>query len=271
MSQQDQYVLGYRTEEQKRLQQQAAQLAPESSWLFDQVGSLEGCRVVEIGCGPHGCLDELSRRVGKSGSVTGVERSSDAVMLARQMIASQGLHNVEVREVDARSTGLPRGGFDFVTARLVLVNIPRPHEVVMEAVALARPGGLVAFHEADWISHFCDPPSEAWTSIVDLFVDYSARNGIDPFIGRKVPRLLREAGVTDVQINPIVHIYPPGHERRSILLDFAENLTQRVVSDGMIQADELGEIKTRLAQDLADPRRLVVSHLFFQVWGRKPS
>jgi len=60
MTQPDQYVLGYRQEEQARLQQQAQELAHESDWLFDQIPLTRGARVVEIGCGPHGCLALLS-------------------------------------------------------------------------------------------------------------------------------------------------------------------------------------------------------------------
>src|SRR3712207_6020477 len=93
----DQYFLGYRSAEQERLQRQAAELADESAWLFDQIGSIEGGRVVEIGCGPQGCLVELSRRVGSSGSVIGIERSEEAVELARKLIHESDLDNVEVR------------------------------------------------------------------------------------------------------------------------------------------------------------------------------
>lgn len=96
MNEYDQYILGYREEDQRRLQRQAQQFAFESNWLFDQLGDLDGARVVEIGCGPHGCLDLLSLRVGPSGSVVGVERSADAVAMARQMVAERGLENVEV-------------------------------------------------------------------------------------------------------------------------------------------------------------------------------
>jgi hypothetical protein len=32
--------------------------------LFDQIALTTGARVAEIGCGPHGCLDLLSERVG---------------------------------------------------------------------------------------------------------------------------------------------------------------------------------------------------------------
>ena len=164
MTESDQYVLGYRQAEQERLQQQAQQLAHESIWLFDQIPVARGARVVEIGCGPHGCLDLLSDRVGPAGYVVGVERSAEAVALARKLISQRNLGNVDVVEGDARSTGLPRASFDLATSRLVLVNVPQPEQIVAEATALVRPGGWVAFHEADYVSHVCDPPSGAWST-----------------------------------------------------------------------------------------------------------
>jgi ubiquinone/menaquinone biosynthesis C-methylase UbiE len=270
MTQPDQYVLGYRQQEQERLQRQAQELAHESSWLFDQLGDLQGARVVEIGCGPHGCLELLSGRVGPSGSVIGVERSQDAVDLARAMIQERGLKNVEVRCGDARSTGLPRGSFDVATARLVLVNVPEPEQIVAEAVALVRPGGWVAFHEADWIGFLYDPPSGAFSRFIELFVTYSEKHGIDPFVGRKAPRLLREAGLDDVRVNPIIHVYPPGNGRRYIPSEFAENLTGRFLEQELIGERELTELKAGLRLHLDDPGTLV-TNLYFQAWGRKPT
>jgi hypothetical protein len=105
--------------------------------------------------------------------------------------------------------------------------------------------------------------------LVQLFVAYSTKNGIDPFIGRKLPRLLRNAGLIDVLANPLIHIYPPGDRRRNILLEFSENLSQRVVAEGLIEGGELGRLKAALAQHLDNPETLVVSHVFFQAWGRK--
>ena len=269
MTEPDPYVLGYRQAEQERLQHQARELAPESSWLFEQIGLPRGARVVELGCGPQGCLELLAERVGPSGRVVGVERSGDAVALARKMLSERGLRNVEVLERDARSTGLPRESFDLATARLVLVNIPQPEQIVAELTALVRPGGWVALHEADYVSHVCDPPLHAWTRLVELLETYSVQNGIDPFVGRKLPRLLRDAGLVDVVIKPIIHVYPPGNGRRNILLDFAENLSERILAQNLVGEQELRELKAALRQHLDDPDTLVVSHLFFQAWGRK--
>ncbi len=269
MTDPDQYVLGYQKAEQERLQRQAQQLADDSRWLFDEVGVARGARVVEIGCGPQGCLELLSECVGPSGSVVGVERSAEAVALARKLLSERGIRNVEILERDARATWLPRASFDFVTGRLVLVNVPQPEQIVTEAVALVRPGGWVAFHEADNVTNVCDPPLDAWTALVELLETYCEKNSIDFFIGRRVPRLLRDAGLIEVRVKPIIYVYPPGHGRRNILLAFAENLSERILAQKLVGEGELADIKAAVERHLANPDTLVVSGLFFQAWGRK--
>ena len=200
----------------------------------------------------------------------GVERNAEAAALARQLTSERNLGNVEVLEGDARSTGLPKASFDLATSRLVLVNVPQPEQIVAEAVSLVRTGGWVAFHEADYVSHVCDPPSDAWSALVELLQKCTARNGIDSQIGRKLPRLLREAGLIDVRVNPLIHVYPPGHGRRSLLLDFSENLSERLLAEGLVSESELAGLKADLSRHLAEPDTLVVSHLYFQAWGREP-
>jgi hypothetical protein len=56
----DEYFLRYRRVEQDRLQAQARQLGDATRWLFGQIGVAPGAKVVEIGCGPSGCLEILS-------------------------------------------------------------------------------------------------------------------------------------------------------------------------------------------------------------------
>jgi len=270
MTERDPYFLGHSMVEQHRLQQQARELADESQRLFEEMAIPSGARVVEIGCGPQGCLGLLSDRVGPTGSVTGVEMSDDAVTMARRFVAERGLTNVEVRHGNGKATGLPRASFDVATARLVLVNIPEPEQVVAEMVALVRPGGVVALHEADWCVHVCDPPLPAWGRLMAALRTYSEANGIDLFIGRRVPRMLRVAGIVDIRVSPLIHVYPPGNTRRPIFLQFVTNLRDRIVAQGLLSEAEFDEAIAQLAAHLDDPGTLVVSHLFFQVWGRKP-
>jgi SAM-dependent methyltransferase len=266
----DQYFLGYRAAEQRRLQQQAERLTGEAAWLFDRVGPLDGASVVELGTGPRGNLDALAERVGPTGTVVGVELNGEAVAFARRLVAERRLQNVKPMHGDARSSGLPGGYFDLATARLVLVNVPQPEQIVAEAVRLTRPGGTVAFHEADALTRISDPPLYAWTRLMDLLGQYAESNGIDLFVGRRLPTLLRGAGLVDIQSRPIVHIDPPGHPRRSILPNFVENLKERLIAHGLIARDELEHLQAAVRRHIDDPDTLVLSDLFVQAWGRKP-
>ena len=269
MTERDPYFLGHSEAEQRRLQQQARELAAVSRRFFEKIGVPKGSRVVEIGCGPEGCLGLLADVVGSAGSVVGVEMSEQAVQLARTFVAERGLTNVEVRHGNGRATGLPRASFDFATARLVLVNIPDPEEVVAEMAALVRPGGTVALHEADWCTYLYDPPLPGGDRLFAALRAYSEANGMDHFIGRRLPRLLRAAGLVEVEVEPLIRVYPPGDSRRPLLLQFANNLHERIVAHGLITETEFAEASAVLARHLDDPATLVVSTLIFQAWGRR--
>jgi ubiquinone/menaquinone biosynthesis C-methylase UbiE len=265
----DEYLLGHSANEEERLRRQPQELAPDSRRLLDQLDIRPGDQAIDIGCGPQGILDLFSERVGPKGKVVGLERSESTVRLARKFVAERQLRNVEVLEADAKSTGLPRASFDVVHARLVLVNVPEPQRVVEEMIALARPGGVVASHEADWGAFLCNPPSPAWDRLLEVFLAYSRNNGIDLFVGRKTHQMFRAAGLTDIQVNPLIHVYPPGNNRRNILCDFLENVKDRILAERLMTEAEFHERLTELKRHLDDTDTLVISHLFVQVWGRK--
>ena len=271
MSEPDPYLLGYRRAEQERLERQADELAHESAWLFDEIGVRDGWQVVEIGCGPRGCLGLLSPRVGAIGRVIGVELSQEQVERAQRFVADSHLTNVEVLQADARSTGLREGTFDLATARLVLVNVPQPELLVAEMVRLVRPGGVVALHEADSTAQRCYPPHPAQTRLLEVLNTYAEMNGIDRSIGLRVPRMLRESGLVEVRVNPLIHAYPAGHSRRMLVLEFVANARQRILDKALIEEGELNELTAALRLHLEDPETLVVSSLFIQAWGRIPS
>jgi ubiquinone/menaquinone biosynthesis C-methylase UbiE len=266
----EQYLLGHSQHEEARLRRQSQELAHETRSLLAQLDIAPGARVLDLGCGPQGILDLLAERVGASGVVVGLEKSPETVVLARSFVRERQLANVEVIEGDARSTGFPRASFDLVHARLVLVNVPEPEQIVQEMVTLTRPGGIVASHEADYWTHRCDPPHPSWERLFSLYETYSRNNGVDLFVGRRTHELFRAAGLTDIHVQPLIHVYPFGHPRRTIFLDFINNVRERLLASSIIGARELDELVQELQRHLARPDVLVISHLFFQVWGRRP-
>jgi ubiquinone/menaquinone biosynthesis C-methylase UbiE len=87
----------------------AAHSAEESLPAVEQLGTVRRLRQLEVVAG-H----------------IGLEVDPVHVAMARELVAEQGLTNVEVIQADARNTGLPPASFDVAHARTVLVNVPDP-------------------------------------------------------------------------------------------------------------------------------------------------
>lgn len=264
----DNYLLGRADNEVTRLTRQIATLASETETQLDRIGIRKGEKVVDLGCGPGGALHLLAGRVGPTGSVLGIDRSDRFVALARDFVAEQELLQVEVREGDAYDTGLPRAGFDGAHMRLLLVNVPEPERAVREMVALVRPGGWVASFEADYLPCCCDPPLPALDRLMDAYRAYARAQGIDLSIGRHTHRLFREAGVVDIVVDAVVHVFPPGHERRLFLKNLIDNVRDRMLQAGFIRRDDLERDMAALDKHLARDDVQVISNMFFRLTGR---
>src|SRR6202049_3172712 len=135
MARRNDYFLGETLSEQERLVAQAAGFEHEARWLLDRIGIQPGWRAVDVGCGPIGILSLLAERVGKDGTVVGLEREPRFAEMARAIVAERGLSNVQVVQADAHASGLERESFDFVHGRLVLILRPKPESLLAEMVA----------------------------------------------------------------------------------------------------------------------------------------
>ncbi len=264
------YTLGTNPGERARLQRQADEMASHTLALLDHAGLGPGGRALELGCGPAGSIELLAKRVGPSGTVTAVDVDPAHVSLARRFVADRGLHNVEVVESDARATGLPSGSFDLVHARLLLVNIPCPEQVVVEMVRVVKPGGWVVTDEADAGTSVCYPPHDAWDRLRAILHEAYRCDGADLLVGRKLTAMLRGAGLVEVGADARADVYPEGHPRRPILADLVRSMREKVVDRGIVAADELADLDLAVREHLADPGTLAMPCLYFLAWGRKP-
>jgi SAM-dependent methyltransferase len=265
------YTLGSNPAERDRLRRQSEDLLPHAVALLGHVDLEPGGRALDLGCGPSGTLELLSERVGPSGRVMGLDFNPVHVALAREFAQERGLANVEIVEGDARRTALPPSSFDLVHARLILVTIPDPLEVVSEMVRLARPGGWVIGEEADCITLLCHPPHPAWDRLTEVFLAVWRHDGADPYLGRRLPDLLRGAGLVDVGVEARADVYPVGHSRRTIHADLVQSMRPKILDRGLLDERELDELDRAIREHLSDPRTLVVPHLYFLSWGRKPA
>src|SRR6266568_3599509 len=194
------YPLGGSEIEEQRLLQQAIDYEPRTGLLLDRIGVQRGWKVADVGCGPLGILHLLSERVGPLGRVVGLEREPRFVATARAEIAKRGLTNVTVVEGDALATKLEKNSFDLVHERLVAINVPAHDRLLVEMTSLLRPGGTVVLEEADNVSWLCQPAHSSWDAILHAFHTVFQANGGDPFVGRRLPELLRGVGAEDIQV-----------------------------------------------------------------------
>ena len=135
---------------------------------------------------------------------------------------------------------------------------------------LARPGGWVASLESDIEYARCYPPHSAFDRLCEIFTVAFRRNGADPWIGRRVQELFRQAGLENVQAEARVQMYPPRNSRRTIRLDLVRSIRSHVLEMNLASAAELDELDTAARAHLEDPHTVVISGLLFLTWGRKP-
>lgn len=264
------YALGASSHESARLHRQSDELASESWDLLDRAGVRPGDSAIDVGCGPRGIIELLCERVSPGGRVVGLDADPAHVAMASEFVASRGLVDVQIVCADARHTGLHPESFDLVHARALLVNIPEPHEVVEEMVRLTRPGGFVAGLEPDNEIAICYPPHPAVERLCELFLVALSRTGADVRIGRRVAHLYREAGLEGVMVEARADVYPPGHSRRTFRADLVRGVRPQILELGLANERELDELDTAAREHLGDPETLVLPHLVFLTWGRKP-
>ncbi|HLJ98828.1 MAG TPA: methyltransferase domain-containing protein [Streptosporangiaceae bacterium] len=264
------YALGSNPGESARLQRQADELAVDSTALLDQAGLRPGHSAIDLGCGPRGVLDLLAERVSPGGRVVGLDCDPVHTAMAARFAAGHGLGDVQILTADARRTGLAADSFDLVHARTLLVNVPDPAGVAAEMTRLARPGGSVASMEPDTEYGRCYPPHPAFDRLSEIFDTAIRRNGADPWIGRRVPELFRQAGLEEVRVAARVQLFPPGSSRRTVRIDLVRSMRPHILEMGLASPAELDDLDTAARAHLTDPATISIFGLLFLTWGRKP-
>jgi SAM-dependent methyltransferase len=260
------YLLGDSPAEIRHLVEQAEVYAEEAGQLFDAVGVRPGIAAIDVGCGVMGVVHLLAERLGADGHVVGLDREPRMVEAARRFAGERGLA-VEFVEADATASDLPDRAFDLVHARTLLLNVSNPQEIIAEMVRIARPGGVIAVQEPDASSWTCDPPHPAWDILRTGILNAYRRSGKDFSIGRRIARMLRDAGLEDVQVRATARLTHTGDYYQTFLLTIAGLVRDVIVDAGELTADEFESYAVALRAHLDTPGTLTSQPLMWQSWG----
>ena len=111
-------------------------------WI-DDLASLHGKRVLDVGCG-GGILAESM--AGRAASVVGIDLATKPLGVARLHALDAGVTNIDYREIAVEALAVEEPAhFDIVTCMEMLEHVPDPASVVMACSRLVKPGGWVFF------------------------------------------------------------------------------------------------------------------------------
>jgi SAM-dependent methyltransferase len=206
----------------------------------------------------------LARRAGRTGYVLATD--IDLSWLSDVRPAP-----FDVRRHDVGADGPPGTSFDLVHARLVLVHVGERAAALRSMVEALRPGGWVLLEDADPALQplLCldenGPEQRLANKLRRGFRELMAQRGADLSYGRRLPRLLREAGLADVRADAFFPITAPACN----LLEQAtvEQIRERLVVNGLATD---AEIDSHLANVSAGGLDLATAPLI-SAWGRKPA
>jgi ubiquinone/menaquinone biosynthesis C-methylase UbiE len=112
---------------------------PSSIRRAEALGVGPGWHCLDAGAGCGSFARWLSARAGPTGRVVAAD-------LDVSLLDSPGL---EVRRLDLETDELPKGAYDFVHTRLVLLHVPARNRMLAKHAAALRPGGVLMVEEDD--------------------------------------------------------------------------------------------------------------------------
>lgn len=200
------YTMGRTEGEEERLIQQSRLYDAVTRRFFKEAGLSSGMKVLDIGSGAGDVALTAAELVGPEGSVVGVDVNPAILETAQARAQGAGYTNVEFIAGDARTLDLGND-FDALIGRLVLMYMADPADALKQLATRLRPGGIVAFQEADFIFYRQMYRSETLLAneLIDWAIQAFERSGAHSDMGFGLYRAFVEAGLPE----PYMHFEAP--------------------------------------------------------------
>ncbi|MHC1762850.1 MAG: class I SAM-dependent methyltransferase [Verrucomicrobiia bacterium] len=104
-----------------------------------------GAKLLEVGVGTGLSLPLCARNI----DFTGIDLSQKMLTRACRRAETLGLHNVQLKKMDATTLEFPDNSFDRVLAAYFISTVPEPVRVIQEMKRVCQSGGYLVF-----LNHF---------------------------------------------------------------------------------------------------------------------
>ncbi|MET9832380.1 methyltransferase [Streptomyces sp. NPDC006385] len=230
---------------------------------LEGLGIGPGWRCWEVGAGGTSVVSWLAKKVGPTGKVIATDLDTSRLDPAARPPVEVRVHDVGVEEP-------PGEGFDLVHARLVLAHVPDRERALRSMIAALAPGGRLLVEDADLALQplLCPDEHGLEQQLANRLRDgvrtLLADNGSDLSFGRRLPRLLREAGLCRVSADAYFPVASPA----CAALESAtiRELRDQLVAAGLATDPDIDRHLTNVTTGAMD---LAVAPMI-SAWGRKP-
>jgi SAM-dependent methyltransferase len=224
-----------------------------------------GTRVLDVGCGAATSAVEVARRFPES-EIVALDEIGFPLSRARRDL--RGHANASVIAADVRALPFDDDSFDVVYSRFLLGRVPEKRRAVLEFARVCRPGGtvLVADVDGQFVNHHPSDP-RLHRDLVDA-VALLAPTGLDPFVGRRLWGLLRQAGLCGGGLEIEQHEAVAGSVRPEVRARWEESLERAAELLGTLRFEDAHGLAERVL-DYLDRDDTITFSLLFTVWAHK--
>jgi SAM-dependent methyltransferase len=263
------YLLGHDPHELRRLGTQARIIDPITRRFLLAAGVAPGMRVLDVGSGAGDVSFLAAEIVGEAGSVTGVDRSPDAIATATEAAAARHLPNVRFVHADLDALDLTER-YDAILGRYVLQWLPDPAGTLRAIARYARSGGVVVFHEVDWGGSGSYPPAPLWDATCRWVSETIRRSGAQ-IRGSTLHATFKRAGLG----TPTMRIEAvAGDAEHTDTIDLLSNLARTVIdaadANGIAKRGDVDveTLRERLRIEAAALDSVLITHSEVGAWVR---
>jgi SAM-dependent methyltransferase len=265
------YVLGHTGREIERLKAQAVLIDPVTKRFFQEAGVGPGMRVLDVGSGAGDVTFLAAELVGATGEVTGVDLSPAAIAAAEARAASRSPSTVTFRRGNPGEMRFDRP-FDAVVGRYVLQFQSDPVALLRQLAAQVRPGGLIVFHEIDWVGLRSYPTIPLFEQSCRWGADTMRLHGTETHMGGKLHATFVGAGLGPpaMRFEAPVGGIPVCLRWLEMFKELLVTLLPEMERLGVATAEEMGleTLVERISREATQSGSIIIGHAQVGAWAR---
>jgi SAM-dependent methyltransferase len=265
------YALGYSSQEERRLVDQAGYFGPLTEDAFRYAGLTRGMHVLDIGCGVGDVAMLAARMVGPQGSVLAIDRAETSLETARRRARNAKIANVAFSACELDDFQFDET-FDAIVGRLILLYLRDPSATIKRLSARLRPGGIVVFQEVDLTAAKASAAAPLFERTIGWIKSAFTAGGVPIDMGRQLPSIFIAAGLPRPRLIAAQRVESGGDTfAYNYICSTVRSLLPLIVRHGIATADDIGidSLADRLCNEAANADTVVYMPRLVAAWAQK--